>query len=116
MKNTQIHVVKSLIYTIVVTITVGFIIFIGSQRYYTGTIKKSELAHATQVLDALKALRDGENKVAVELLEQDLSTSAASLNVGPEGVSKVLHKNMKDKLEDIKDYQMSKEKKSVNTR
>ena len=104
MKNTQIHVVKSLIYTIVVAILVSILVFKVSNRFAVQASYTAELARTTVNLAVLNHLRLGEINQAVEVLEQDLQANALVLDVGPKGLTTNLHNNMQAKLREIKLY------------
>ncbi|MDH5444471.1 MAG: hypothetical protein OEY52_02875 [Gammaproteobacteria bacterium] len=107
MKTTQIHVVKSLIYTIVVSLLVGVVAFKSSKAYYRHETFKSELANATITLDALNHLKLGNTKKAISVLETGLLGHVAVMDVSSKGISDKTYKSMQSKLREIKLYQAS---------
>ena len=107
MKDTQIHVVKSLIYTIVVAIIVGISVFKITNRFARHSSYTTELVRATVNLAALNHLRLGEHNEAIKILEHDLYSNQQVLDVDSSGISNKLYTNMQSRLREIKLYQAS---------
>ena len=104
MKNTQIHVVKSLIYTIVVTLIASVFVYKSTAYFFANAAYKDEMADATVTLKALKHLQLGEINQAIDVLEGGLKGNLAALDVDSTGIPGRTYTSMKYKVEEIKDY------------
>ena len=86
----------------------GAVVFQGMKRFYASDTYKSELARARVNLEALRQLEEGHVQQAVQLLEQDLQSSALVLDVDASGISNDTYRKIREMREQIRDYQTRK--------